>query len=151
MFMRNRVCLSLAMVAGLSTLASAQLRQPGDIGRVKVSMGDARIERGTTKIPATAGLGLKTGDVLVTGKTGRVGVTFNDNSRFSAGPNSRIAVEDFEFDSTTHQGKFLTRVNKGTVAIVSGQIAKADKNAMRVKTPTALLGVRGTRFVVEVN
>lgn len=149
--MRNRVCLSLAMIAGLSTSASAQLRQPGDIGRVKVSMGDARIERGATKIPATAGLGLKTGDVLVTGKTGRVGVTFNDNSRFSAGPNSRIAVEDFEFDSTTHQGRFLTRVNKGTVAIVSGQIAKADKNAMRVKTPTALLGVRGTRFVVEVN
>mgnify|MGYP002652683215 CR=1 FL=1 len=110
-----------------------------------------RIERGTTRIAATPGVGLKTGDVLVTGKTGRVGVTFNDNSRFSAGPNSRIAVEDFAFDSTTHQGKFLTRVNKGTVAIVSGQIAKADKNAMRVRTPTALLGVRGTRFVVEVN
>jgi len=37
------------------------------------------------------------------------------------------------------------------VAIVSGHIAKSAKDAMKVQTPSALLGVRGTRFVVEVN
>jgi hypothetical protein len=150
--MRKAVLIPVALAIGISGIASAQvLRQASDIGRVKIAMGDAKIFRNNAAIAATPGLGLKKGDVLTTGRNGRIGVTFNDNSRFSAGPNSRIAVEDFDYDSTTQNGKFVTNVNKGTVAIVSGQIAKSNKNAMRVRTPTALLGVRGTRFVVEVN
>jgi hypothetical protein len=87
----------------------------------------------------------------VTGKNGRIGITFNDNTRFATGPNSRVAVTDYAFDDTTHEGQFLTRVDRGVLAVVSGQIAKSKKDAMRVKTPSSLLGVRGTRFVVEVN
>jgi hypothetical protein len=150
--MRVRNLLPVLLMAGMASQALADgARSANDVGRIKIAMGIAAVERGTARLPATVGMGIHKGDTLVTGKTGRIGVTFSDNSRFSAGPNNRIQVEDFQFNSTTHEGKFLTRVNKGTVAIVSGQIAKADKNAMRVRTPTALLGVRGTRFVVEVN
>lgn len=121
------------------------------IGRVKLAAGIALIERAGQKLPATLGQQLYKGDTLVTGKDGRIGVTFNDNTRFAAGPNSRISVQDFAFDDTTHQGKFVTKVDRGSLAVVSGQIAKSEKDAMKVRTPTALLGVRGTRFVVQVN
>ena len=143
--MRLRIILPALLLAGMATQAMA------DIGRIKLVSGAATVVRGTQTLAATSGLILQKGDTLVTGKDGRVGVTFNDNTRFAAGPNSRLSVADYAFDDTTHKGQFLTRVEKGSVAIVSGQIAKSNKDAMRVRTPTALLGVRGTRFVVEVN
>lgn len=122
-----------------------------DIGRVKIVSGSAQVERGGQKIAVKPGFVLEQGDTLVTGKDGKIGVTFADNTRFAAGPNSRVNIADFTFNDTTHAGSFLTRVDKGKVAIISGQIAKANHDGMRVRTPTALLGVRGTRFVVEVN
>ncbi len=149
--MRTRSLAGALMIAALASQAQAQIRSPNDVGRVKIAMGAAKIERNKKFIPATVGMGIWRGDSLVTGPGGRIGVTFNDNSRFAAGPNARVQVNDFQFNDTTHQGRFLTRVDKGSVAIVSGKIAKSDRNAMRVRTPSALLGVRGTRFVVEVN
>jgi hypothetical protein len=150
--MRKRNLLPAIVIAGLASQALAQgMRSPNDVGRIKIAAGIASIERNKKLIPATVGMGVWKSDSLVTGKNGRIGVTFNDNTRFAAGPNSRVEVTEFQFNNTTHKGQFLTRIDKGSVAIVSGQIAKSDRNAMRVRTPTALLGVRGTRFVVEVN
>lgn len=106
--------------------------------------------RGKASTPAVAGQLLQTGDVLKTGADGRIGVTFTDNSRFAVGPNSQIALSQFEFDDTTHAGKSLTTVDRGSLAVVFGQIARQNKDAMKVRTPTSLLAARGTRFVVEV-
>jgi hypothetical protein len=65
------------------------------------------------------------------------------------GPNSSVAVSEFQYDRTRQKGNFLTRVDRGSLAIVSGRIAKSGKDAMKVRTPNTLLGVRGTRFIVE--
>lgn len=127
----------------LATAASA------DIGRVKSASGDAAIERDGKSIQATPGTTLLEQDVLVTGGDGKLGVTFVDNSRFSAGPNSRIELSRFRFNQTTHEGQFDTRLRRGSVAIISGQIAKKTPDAMTVRTPSSILGVRGTEFVVE--
>ena len=59
-------------------------------------------------------------------------------------------LSEYEFDDTTHAGKSLTTVNRGSLAIVSGQIAHENKDAERVRTPTSVLAARGTRFVVQV-
>ncbi len=122
-----------------------------EIGRVKRVYGQASIVRGAHTLPATSGFPLLEKDVLQTGPDGRISIAFIDNTRFSVGPRSRIAVAQFKFDETTHQGgRFDTNVERGSLAVVSGQIAHEGKDAMRVRTPTALLGVRGTRFVVDV-
>ena len=133
------------MAALLSTTAAAQ-----EIGRIKTVDGPASVMRGKAVLPAAVGQVLQVSDVLATGKEGRIGVTFIDNSRFAVGPNARVALSQFEFDETTHKGKSLTTVDRGSLAIVSGQIAKENKDAMKVRTPTSLLAARGTRFVVEV-
>jgi hypothetical protein len=121
-----------------------------EIARVKTSVGSAMIERGANRLPATPGLQLNPGDKLVTGKDGRISVSFIDNTRFSVGPNSRIAVNEFNYDRTRQKGSFVTQVDRGSLAVVSGKIAKSDRDAMKVRTPNTLLGVRGTKFIVEV-
>ncbi len=141
----RRLILS-ALIVAIGAAGAAQ----AEIGRIKRSIGAAAVERGKTKLPAAIGATLEQGDVLVTGKDGRVSITFADNSRFSAGPNSRITLSEFRFDDATHKGAFVTKVDRGSLAIISGQIAHETKDAMKVRTPTSLLGVRGTRFVVNV-
>lgn len=138
----------LLIAAMLSTQALSAPAAP-EIGRIKTATGQASVVRGAQTLPAAPGLTLSAKDVLTTGRDGRIGVTFIDNSRFAVGPNARVALTEFQFDDTTHKGASLTTVDRGSLAIVSGQIAKENKDGMKVKTPTSLLAARGTRFVVE--
>jgi hypothetical protein len=144
--MRQRRVAALLIAVAVSTPAAAM----AEIGRIKSVAGSASIIRGKAVTPAAPGQQLLVSDVLSTGANGRIGVTFIDNSRFAVGPNSRIALSQFEFDDTTHKGRSLTTVERGSLGIVSGQIAKENKDAMKVRTPTSLLAARGTTFVVEV-
>ena len=141
-----RILLSvLAMVAAIAPApALAQ-----EAGHVKVAKGTVQIERAGQKVPAAVGAVVQAGDVVTTGADGSVGITFLDNSLLSAGPNSVLAIDRFAFDSTTHQGAFESRLQKGTLAVVSGKLAKQSPDAMKVKTPAAVLGVRGTEFLVR--
>lgn len=144
--MRGLWVSGLLMAACLSTASVAT----AEIGRIKSVTGAVSVVRGKAATPATPGYQLLVSDVISTGRDGRIGITFVDNSRFAVGPNSRVALSQFEFDDTTHKGRSLTTVDRGSLAIVSGQIAKQNKDAMKVRTPTSLLAARGTRFVVEV-
>jgi hypothetical protein len=120
------------------------------IGQIKTLAGDVAIVREHVKSPAKAGDLLEKANTLLTGADGRVGITFIDNSRFSLGPNSQIALEKFTFNPTTQGGEFLTKVDRGTLAVISGHIAHNAPGAMQVKTRTTILGVRGTHFLVQV-
>ena len=121
-----------------------------EIGQIKNVSGQVSVWRNNVQQIAKAGDLLEQADVLTTGVNSSVGVTFIDNSRLSAGPNSRIELKQFRFDPTTNNGEFLADMQRGTLAIVSGQIAKRSPDAMKVKTPTTILGVRGTTFAVKV-
>lgn len=136
----------------VTALAAALVAQSAmaEIGRVKSSVGPASIKRGAISIPATAGAKLEPGDIVITGKAGRVGIAFLDDTRFAVGPDSRIAMAEYTYDRARQSGTSLTRVDRGSLGVVSGKIAKSGKDAMKVKTPTSMLGVRGTKFVVEV-
>ena len=87
----------------------------------------------------------------MTGADGQVGITFIDNTRFSAGPNTRLSLSRFRFDTTTHEGEFVTDLEQGTLSVISGQIAKHSPDQMKVKTPSSLLAVRGTNFLIKVD
>ena len=136
----------------LTLLGAALLAQPAfaEIARVKRSLGSAMVERSGNRLTPTPGFLLQSGDTLVTGKDGQMSLTFIDDTRFSVGPNSRISVDKFDYNARSQTGEFVTRVNRGSLAVVSGQIARSKQDAMKVRTPTSLLGVRGTRFIVEI-
>ena len=141
------IALMLPMVLALGVaVAAAQ-----DAGQIKVSKGSAQIERSGKKLQAKVGQVVQQGDVVITGSDGSVGITFRDNSLVSIGPDSVLAIDRFVFDSTTHQGAFDSSLKQGTLAVVSGKLAKQSPEAMKVKTPAAILGVRGTEFLVRTS
>ena len=83
------------------------------------------------------------------GPTDRSGITFADDSLLSIGPNSALVIERFAFDPTTHRGSFETSLRTGTLSAVSGRLTRQSPDAMKVRTPAAILGVRGTEFLVR--
>ncbi len=131
---------------GFAVAAGAQ-----DAGQIKTVTGSASLEREGKKVPVKVGMPVRQSDTLVTGADGAVGITFTDNSLFSVGPNSTLVIDRYAFDSTTHRGEFDTSLRKGTLAVVSGKIVKQSPDAMRVRTPSSIMGVRGTEFLVRVD
>ena len=137
------------VIAAGILVVTAGVAAADDVGRVKVVTGGVAIERGGRALPATVGMAVQEGDVIVTGRDGAAGITFNDDSLLSVGPDSALAVDRFAFDTTTHAGRFDTSLRRGTLSAVSGKIAKQSPDAMKVGTPSTILGVRGTEFVVR--
>jgi hypothetical protein len=140
------LALVTAAAAGLAASATA-----AEIGQIKVLKGQVSIERNGQVMQGNLGTRLEPSDILRTGSDGSVGITMGDNSLLSMGPNSILPLDRYEFDSTTNQGRFDAQLKKGSLAVISGRIAKQAPEAMTVRTPSATLGVRGTEFVVSAN
>lgn len=135
----------LVMLAGLIAAPAA-----ADVGRVKVAKGAVHIERGGKTVPVSVGALVQVRDTIITGADGSIGITFRDDSLMSAGPNTVLSIDSFAFDTTTHEGGFDSTLKRGTLTAVSGKLVKQQPESMRVRTPAAIMGVRGTEFAIRV-
>ena len=145
--------MGFAMAVGLGTVCAALLAGEAvaeDAGRVKTVKGTVYIEREGRREAALVGTSVRQADTLVTGPDGAVGVALADDTLLSAGPNSELTISRFLYPPN-QPGSLEAVLNRGTLAVVSGRIAKQAPDAMRVKTPAAILGVRGTEFVVRAS
>ena len=145
MYTRGVCLLGLLFTWGACVAAA----DPQAIGQIKNVSGEAQVIRAEEVLSASLGTLVRNGDLVRTGADGAIGITFADNSRFSIGPGSEVLLENFEFDSTTHEGRFQSRLNRGTLTGVSGKLVAQQPESMTVETPTALLGVRGTTFLIR--
>ena len=140
---------SLGVLLLVLSVTAARADGP-QIAQVKTVSGDVVIVRGAARLAATRGDPLFEKDTIETGADGSIGITFIDNTVMSAGPNSEVGLEEYRFDSSNFRGAMLTDIHEGTLSMISGDIARSAPGAMKVKTPKAILGVRGTRFVIQV-
>ena len=143
--MKKMFFLILLFFFGLNLPVAAQ-----EIGQIKKVKGTVAVERAGKRLPAAAGMKVQAADTIRTGTNGAVGITLTDNTMLSAGPGSVLALSGYAFDPTTHQGKMDADMRRGTLAMVSGKLAKQSPTAVRVKTPATIIGVRGTEFFVKV-
>ena len=117
---------------------------------IQKASGPATVVRQGRTLQASAGLEILENDTLRTGPDGSIGVIFRDDTVLSLGPESVLVVDEFVF--APRQGKFsiVLRMLKGTAGYLSGLISKLAPESVHFETPTASIGVRGTRFVVRV-
>jgi len=137
------------IVAGIGGVCPALAAETA--GMVKVSRGQVVIERQGEVLPAVVGTPVLVADRLRTGRDGAVGVTLRDNTLLSAGPDSLVVIDNFAFNSSTLDGRMSIGVRKGTLSVATGKIAKQTPESVDFRTPTSVLGVRGTEFIVEVD
>jgi hypothetical protein len=129
------------------------------IGKVITAAGSVTIEHVTAVVvqaaignqPGQAKIGdpIYLGDVLSTGADGRVGITFTDGTAFDLSSNARMAMTEFIYDPNSQSNSSLMSLTKGTFTFVAGKIAKTGD--MKVDTPVATMGIRGTTPRVEIS
>ncbi|MEJ6771756.1 MAG: FecR domain-containing protein, partial [Pelagibacteraceae bacterium] len=86
-------------------------------------------------------------DKIVTNELSTATVQYNDNSTIIIKKSSSFKVTDFNI--TGVKNIFLGEVQKGSVIIESGKIAKDDNGSMVIELPKMTLGIKGTRFNIE--
>jgi len=145
---------SLSRWAGVLVLvaaASPALAQQQTVaGRIKLVSGTAFVVRGGTAIPAAAGQEVMQADSLRTGNNGRLGITLKDDTRVSLGPDSEVRLEQFVYAPAEGNLALAMKFVRGAIAYVSGRIAKIAPDSIRLETPAAIVGVRGTTLAIRV-
>ena len=117
-------------------------------GNVVVLKGNATVTRGGMTGPLKLQDEIFKGDVLQTSKNSTLGVTFSDDTTLNLSASSRVVVDNFVYQDGGKDNSALINVTRGTMAFVAAAVAKTGD--MKIETPTATLGIRGTTGVVEV-
>jgi hypothetical protein len=146
----NQLGITLAVAVLLASALPASAQGPAVVGRIKSVSGSVTIVRASGTVAAGAGQPLHQSDSVRTGADGQVGITLKDETRLALGPNTDVRLDQFLYSPGQGQLRLVMRIARGLVAYVSGRIAKLAPDAVRLETPSAILGVRGTRMVIRV-
>jgi hypothetical protein len=139
--------LILGLVA-IALLASPAHSTVGEIGQIK---GSGVLEReGKIVIDGNVGVNVKSMDEAVTAN-GTMRIDFVDETRVELTQQSRLVIDEFVYDPANDVGSLSMKASLGTVRYASGQIAKKYKQNVKIRTPSATIGVRGTDFVMVVD
>ncbi|UUZ72735.1 FecR domain-containing protein [Polaromonas sp. P1(28)-8] len=146
--LRNIVSALVVSVFAWAPLMSHAQTEP--VGFVKTVKGEAWVTTAGQRVPAQLGTPVMQGSQLKTGPAGTLGVTFKDNTVMSFGPDTEMTVDEYLYAPAQGQLKLGTRLAKGSLNYVSGMLAKLKPEAVTVKTPGGIIGVRGTQFAATV-
>ena len=145
--MRILVLLICALMSS-AVIASAQEDRP--IGMVKTASGEVFILRDGQRMAALPGHQLVLGDTISTGATGALGVILRDDTVISLGPLTETRIEQFAFEPGEQKLGMVLRVTRGLIEYLSGRISKLSPGSVRIETPVATLGIRGTRLIARI-
>jgi hypothetical protein len=146
----GRICGSVVVGVCALLVAGSAAAEPLAAGRVKTVSGDAFIVRAGTTLPVQVGHEVFESDRVRTGAGGRVGLTLRDDTRVSIGPQSEVRVDTFRYAPAEGHLALALRFVQGVAVYVSGRIAKLAPDAVRLETPAAIVGVRGTTLALRV-
>jgi hypothetical protein len=129
------------------------------IGKVVTAAGSVAIEHANAVVVQAnvSGQAVQTkvgdvvylGDVVQTGADGRLGINFTDGTSFNLSSNARMVLSEFVYDPNGKSNSSLLSLTKGAFTFVAGNIAKTGD--MKIDTPVATMGVRGTTPHIEIS
>jgi hypothetical protein len=122
----------------------------GDVGQVATLQGSATATRGNAAAPVALRVNdpIFKHDILATAANSTLGITFDDQTTFSLSANTRMVVNEFIYQEGGSGNAATFNVAVGTAAFVASLVAKTGD--MKITTPIATLGIRGTTGVVDV-
>lgn len=119
-------------------------------GTAKHVQGAVRVEPDGASLPLRVGDRLQEKDRVVVPAGGAAGITLRDDTRISLGSGATLVLNQFKFDPQTQEGTVETSILSGAMRYVTGLVGRHRHDAVRVRTATTTVGIRGTDFIVEV-
>jgi hypothetical protein len=118
------------------------------IGNVATVTGSASVIRDDKTTPLKVKDDIYLNDVVQTGANSALGITFIDATTFNLKASTRITIDNYVYEDGGKSNAAIFDIAKGTAAFVAASVAKTGD--MKITTPTATLGIRGTTGLVEV-
>lgn len=142
---RARLALLMGMVAAwpLTGLAAA--------GLVQFTAGDVQLRRGDSLSRLAKGAELDGGDVVLTGTEGRAQIRFSDGGLVALYPDSQFTVTRYADGAGTGEDHFVVNLLRGGMRALTGLIGKRNPASYKVITPTAVVGIRGSAFMLAID
>src|SRR6202000_2560443 len=119
------------------------------IGHVTKLAGTATAIRNGVSIILNNGDNVEKGDVVTSGSNSTLGITFVDGTVFGLSSNARMVLNEMVYDPNGSNNSSLLSLVAGTISFVAGETAKHGD--MKVDTPVATMGIRGTAVLVEID
>lgn len=140
-----RLALLMGMVAAwpLTGLAAA--------GLVQFAAGDVQLRRGETLSRLSKGSELDGGDVVLTGTEGRAQIRFSDGGLVALYPDSQFTVTRYADGAGAGEDHFVVNLLRGGMRALTGLIGKRNPANYKVVTPTAVVGIRGSAFLLAID
>ncbi len=146
--MLKSLFLSILAITMLTAIPQTKVYAAASIGRIVHTYGPAWVQRGKVREKAEKGQIVLRNDTIVTGKRGRVKIIMGDGSKVYIGAKSRVSLRKYALRGTKLLNASINMLWGKARFLVSK--LKSSGASFRVRTPTAVLGVRGTEFVVIV-
>lgn len=140
----------LTLVGSLGFVGSASANGEA-VATLKNVTGEIGIARQGSTLGAVSGSSLFVSDRIVSAPGSSAGIVFKDGTQLTVGPSTDIQVRDYAFEPKQAKFEFFVYLAKGAAVYTSGMIAKLAPESVKVGTPTATIGVRGTRFIIEAD
>ncbi|WKA27479.1 FecR domain-containing protein [Bradyrhizobium roseum] len=118
------------------------------IGNVATVTGKASVIRNDKTTPLKVKDDIYLNDVVQTGANSTLGITFIDATTFNLKASTKITIDNYVYEEGGKSNAAIFDVARGTAAFVAASVAKTGD--MKITTPTATLGIRGTTGLVEV-
>ena len=147
-----RFLFALAVGAWLLCVAPSLSAAEPHAALVKSVTGSVSIttQGGTTR-EAEGGTQLRVSDRVVTGPQSTAAIVFRDGTMLTLGGDADVLVRDYVFEPRAGRFAFSLYMQKGAAIYESGKIGKLAPDEVKVETPKATVGVRGTRFLIEAD
>ena len=120
------------------------------VGTVKIVQGQASATDARGERALQPGQAIASADSISTGPDSAASVVLRDGTTLVLGANSRVELKNFAYDSTTQEGNMLVSVLRGSMRMLTGLIGKTQPDSVKVTTPTSIIGILGTDFIVDV-
>lgn len=145
------LALSLSLSLTLPLSGGALAAEKEMTGDVKNISGTVSVQRGDTRTVPRVGDKIQVSDSIRTGSDGSIGISFVDGTRLSLGPSSELSVQEYLFAPLQGEFGFAVSLFKGTAAYTTGKLGKLSPESVKITTPQATIGIRGTSFVLKVD
>lgn len=121
-----------------------------DVARVKSIKGKVVAKRENNIVALKVGSKLYESDLIMTKKNSSIGIMFNDGTRISLGAKSIFSIKKFVVNPSKKEYDVDVTLIKGKASFSSGKVGELSPSAVKFHMPTGVVGIRGTKFMVEV-
>ncbi|ARU05012.1 hypothetical protein CCO03_10230 [Comamonas serinivorans] len=142
---------SLTVICALGLgAAHAAEPLPSSGGIFKAVEGEVFVVHGNSRTQPVVGQAIAESDRIETGSKSGAALTLSDGTVITVGANSSVSLTALRYEPVNQTGNLAVQIVQGTLRMITGALGKSQPDNVKVTTPTAVIGVRGTDFIVDV-